>query len=99
MTRAQQSLQTDATQAHHLVQDCLQVVLDQPQTMARLDCCMLGASDKRPAHVQGHRQVVLIGYSLGAALSIRLAAEHPEHIQGVILLGVGYSRRWAMQDR
>ena len=43
--------------------------------------------------------MVLVGYSLGAALTIRLAAEHPGRTQGVVLLGVGYSRKWAMQYR
>ena len=49
--------------------------------------------------MQGQQRVVLVGYSLGAALTIRLAAEHPSHVQGVVLLGVGYSRKWAMQYR
>ena len=44
------------------------------------------------ACMQGWRQAVLLGFSYGASLVIRLAAEHPESTSGVVCIGVGFGK-------
>ena len=49
--------------------------------------------------MQGWRQVVLLGYSYGAALVIRLAAEHPDNVAGVICIGAAFPPKQATGAR
>ena len=40
--------------------------------------------------VQSWDSVLVVGHSYGAPLVIRLAAEHPKRIAGLVALGLGY---------
>ena len=42
--------------------------------------------------VQGWDSAVVVGHSYGGPLVIRLAAEHPKRIAGVVGLGIGYPK-------
>ena len=37
--------------------------------------------------LQGYRKVIVVGHSFGTALAMRLAAEKPAHIAGLVLVG------------
>ena len=37
--------------------------------------------------LQGYKKVIVVGHSFGTALAMRLAAEKPAHIAGVVLVG------------